>query len=84
MTLQLENIHSPNTQNITLRAHDKRRFQPAASIHLEMRGGGSVSEESRPIGGREVHRAGLDLCRGLQEGAAPCLRKLYTSWVLNK
>ena len=40
MTLQSENIHSPYTQNMTLevRAHDKRRFQPRTSIHLEIRG----------------------------------------------
>ena len=46
--------------------------------------GQSASEESRPIGGRGVRRAGLDLWRGLEEGAAPCLGKFYTSWVLNK
>ena len=34
----------------SVRAHDKRRFQPGASIHLEMGGGGqSASEENRPI-----------------------------------
>ena len=68
--LQRENIHSPNTQNIkpTLRAHDKGRFQPGASIHLEMGGGQSANEECRPIGGHGIHRAGLDLWRGLRGG----------------
>ena len=56
-----------NTQNIKVIVHDKRRFQPGASIHLEMGGGQSASEKSRAIGalgGRGVHRVVLDLWRG--------------------
>ena len=38
--------------------HDKCRYQPEASIHLEMGRGQSASEESRLIGGRKVQGAG--------------------------
>ena len=51
MTLQRENIYSPNTQNIRpsveVRARDKRIIQPGASIHLEMVGGGGICERRK-------------------------------------
>ena len=78
MTLQRENIHSPDTQNITVRAHDKRRFwQP-----FRNEGGGAICEQRKQTDrwsrGPQSWTGPL---AGLQEGAAPCLRKFYTSWV---
>ena len=52
--------------------HDKRRYQPEASIHLEMGEGQSASEESRLIGGREVQGAGP----GVQGCNAPLFKKM--------
>ena len=71
MTLQRENMHSPNTQNITVRAHDKPRFQPGASIHLEMGEGAICERRKQTDRWLRVHIS--DLWRGLQDGAAHCL-----------